>query len=110
MGDDYIRRLKESEGWSLATKLVGGAAVAVWLWALWQVFAPGDGLCGAPAFYQPTGFHMAEACDSETIGRIGGAVAALLVSLPLAAVWGWTLVRLRDSRRALAALAALADR
>ncbi|MFE7638212.1 MULTISPECIES: hypothetical protein [unclassified Kitasatospora] len=105
MEDQYVRRLKDYESWSLAVKLVGGLTVAGWLWALWLVFLPAAGICGTPAFYEPTGFHMAEACDSEMIGRIGGALAVFLVSLPFAAAWGWTVVRLRDSRQALADLA-----
>ncbi|MFF2746651.1 hypothetical protein ACFVVA_14050 [Kitasatospora sp. NPDC058048] len=105
MEDEYVRRLKEYESRALTAKLVGGLTVAGWLWALWQVLAPGNGLCGSPAFYQPTGFHLAEACDSEMIGRVGGAFAVFLVSLPVAALWGWTVVRLRDSRRAVAAVA-----
>ncbi|MFJ7912171.1 hypothetical protein [Kitasatospora sp. NPDC096204] len=108
MEDEYFRKLKEYEGRSSTAKLVGALAVAGWLWALWLVFVPGNGLCGSPAFYEPTGFHMQEACDSEMIGRIGGAVAVLLVSLPLAAAWGWAVLRLRDSRKELAA--ALNDR
>ncbi|MEV7182790.1 hypothetical protein [Kitasatospora sp. NPDC093102] len=105
MEDEYFRRLKEYEGRSLTAKAVGGLTVAGWLWALWLVFLPAGGLCGSPAFYEPTGFHMAEACDSEMIGRIGSALAVLLVSLPFGAAWGWSVVRLRESRKALAALA-----
>ncbi|WP_316522912.1 hypothetical protein [Kitasatospora brasiliensis] len=105
MEDEYFRKLKDYESKSLMMKLVGGLTVAGWLWALWLVFAPGNGLCGAPAFYEPKGFHMQEACNGELIGRIGGALAVFLVSLPLAGVWGWAFVRLLDSRRALAALA-----
>lgn len=105
MEDQHSRKLREYEGRSSAAKLLGALTVAGWLWALWLVFRPGNGLCGSPAFYEPTGFHMQEACDSEMIGRIGGALAAFLVSLPLAAGWGWAVVRLRDSRRELAALA-----
>ncbi|MFF4380420.1 hypothetical protein [Kitasatospora sp. NPDC001547] len=104
MEDRYVRELEKYEGRALAAKLVGGLTVAGWLWALWLVFLPGDGLCGSPASYEPTGFHMAEACDSEMIGRIGSALAVLLVSLPFAALWAWTVVRLRDSRREAAAL------
>ncbi|MFE4975207.1 hypothetical protein ACFRAR_24270 [Kitasatospora sp. NPDC056651] len=104
METEYSRQLKDVEGWSLAAKLVGGLTVAVWLFALWQVFVPGNGTCDAPAFYQPKSFHLQEVCDSEAIGRIGGAVAAVLVALPLAALWGWAFVRLRASRAALDAM------
>ncbi|MBD0674148.1 hypothetical protein [Streptomyces sp. CBMA156] len=105
MEDEYVRASKEYEGRALAAKLVGGLTVAGWLWALGLVLVPAAGLCGSPAFYQPTGFHMAEVCDSEVIGRIGGAVAVFLATIPLGALWAWTVVRLRDSRTVVSALA-----
>ncbi|MFI2607310.1 hypothetical protein [Kitasatospora sp. NPDC018619] len=73
-----------------------------WLRALRPVPVPGNGPCGAPAFHEPTGYHMAGACDSGTVGRVGSAFAVPLLPLPIAAPWGWSVVRLRDGRTALA--------
>ncbi|MEU8920699.1 hypothetical protein AB0D10_07110 [Kitasatospora sp. NPDC048545] len=104
MDDEYLRKLKEYEGRSTTAKALGGLTVLGWLWAAWLVLSPVDGDCGSPAFYEPLGFHLQEICDSQVIGRIGGAVAVALLTLPLCAAWLWTGTGLRACREELGAL------
>ncbi|MFJ8626560.1 hypothetical protein ACIRD3_27515 [Kitasatospora sp. NPDC093550] len=104
MEDEYRRRLKEYEGRSTTAKALGALTVLGWVWAAWLVLAPAGGDCGSPAFYEPLGYHLQEVCDSQVIGRIGGAVAVVVLTLPLCAAWVWALGGLRVRREELGAL------
>ncbi|GAB7182313.1 hypothetical protein ATKI12_2144 [Kitasatospora sp. Ki12] len=104
MDDEYLRKLKEYEGRSGLVKALGALTVLGWAWAAWLVLSPVGGDCGSPAFYEPLGFHLRELCDAQVIGRIGGAVAVALPTLPLGAAWVWTGLGLRARREELGAL------
>ncbi|MFI8454150.1 hypothetical protein [Kitasatospora sp. NPDC085464] len=104
MDDEYLRRLKEYEGRSATVKALGALTLAGWLWAAWLLLSSAGGDCGSPAFYAPGSFHLQEVCDSEVIGRIGGAVAVVLLTLPLCAAWIWTGLGLRARREELGVL------
>ncbi|MGW2376915.1 MULTISPECIES: hypothetical protein [Kitasatospora] len=100
MEDEYVRRLKEYyDGRMLIGKVLGGLAVAGWLWALWLVFVPVDGGCGSPAFYEPPKRSVSEYCNAQEIGRIGGAVGVVLATLPVGLGCAWVLTRIRAAQR-----------